>query len=117
MPPRPPRPCARCSVLVTDGGSYCPAHKAQAEQRRAIADRERGSPQSRGYDAFWRRVRKQALREHPLCQRCEEAGRVTAASIVHHIIAIEDAPRLRLDLANLMTLCRECHEEIHGRKV
>lgn len=67
----------------------------------------------RGYDAAWRRVRNTYLRFNPLCERCTSAGRSTPADDVHHIQTIAEAPHLRLDLDNLESLCRACHNQHH----
>lgn len=55
--------------------------------------------------------------EHPVCQRCNEK----LTSDVHHILSPfeyginnDEAIRRLLDPANLICLCRDCHNEIHG---
>ncbi len=121
VPPRPPRPCRHpgCNLLAY-GGGYCDAHRQQAEQRqqqyRRDADKDRGSRHERGYDSLWVRNRRMYLAGHPLCERCEAAGRTVAASLVHHRNPIASAPSLRLDADNLQALCRDCHEQVEGRK-
>ena len=115
MAPRPPRPCARCGVIITEG-YYCPRHQQEFDARRREADRDRGSRIERGYDNAWRKARRSYIQQHPLCAECLRQGRTTAAEVVHHITPIEVAPRLRLDAANLMALCRGCHETLHERR-
>ena len=67
----------------------------------------------------WVKLRRQVLTTHPLCQRCEANGRLTAACEVHHIRPVEEAigeaeqRRLMYDPMNLMALCHRCHVEIH----
>lgn len=67
----------------------------------------------------WRAVRNMVLAEHPLCARCEEQGRITAATEVHHIIPIESEAassmleNLAYNRANLQPLCHYCHYKIH----
>jgi 5-methylcytosine-specific restriction endonuclease McrA len=41
---------------------------------------------------------------------------VTPAVLVHHIVPVEQSPALRLAVENLQALCRDCHEELHGRR-
>jgi 5-methylcytosine-specific restriction protein A len=36
--------------------------------------------------------------------------------LVHHIEPVETAPEKRLAVENLQSLCRDCHEELHGRR-
>lgn len=107
MPSAPPRPCRQpgCPELVHAG--YCAAH----ESHRWDHQRCRGTTASRGYDGHWKRVREEALRrDHYLCVLClADYDRVTPARDVDHIVPIEVAPELRLDLDNLQSLCRTCH--------
>jgi 5-methylcytosine-specific restriction enzyme A len=41
---------------------------------------------------------------------CLERGRFTPAAVVDHIVPIAQAPELRLNLANLRSLCKRCHD-------
>jgi 5-methylcytosine-specific restriction protein A len=115
MPDAPLRPCAwaGCPRLTT--GRYCDNHQQHADaQSRSWGDgKDRPSRQARGYDARWERVRRAHLRGEPLCRHC--LPRAVPATVVHHIISIEDAPELRLEESNLMSLCRQCHEVTEGR--
>lgn len=74
----------------------------------------------------WHELRVQKLRANPLCERCAEMGRektghewVRAAQCVHHRIPIEtattldDMRRLAFTWGNLVSLCNECHAEVH----
>ena len=92
----------------------------ELEERRKLQvrqwSRDRGNTSARGYDAEWRKVRAEVLREHPLCADCLARGIVRAATVVHHIRAISECPELRLESRNLLALCRDCHELRHGRK-
>ena len=98
-------------------GGYCEEHRAQheaeLEERNRRYNRSRGSAASQGYDARWQKARLAYLRQHPICERCEVDGRVTAATLVHHIVELKDGGA-RLDHDNLMALCNDCHEQIHG---
>lgn len=49
------------------------------------------------------------LRKNPLCERCLLVGRHVEAEHVHHRTDVADAPELAYDLANLESLCHECH--------
>lgn len=115
MPPRPPRPCLRCGKATTNANRYCDAHKHIAEERerkaRKAADERRGTAAQRGYDSRWRKAREGYLRSHPLCAECERQGRVTPATVVHHI----DHNQWNNDPSNYEALCRECHEKHHKR--
>lgn len=95
MPNRPPR--------------FKPRHAptdAQAERaRQRVLDRRRGSPTERGYDAEWRKKRREILTSHPFCEVCGATDRLE----VDHIKSIREAPHLRLVDSNLRVLCKPCH--------
>lgn len=67
----------------------------------------------------WRRMRREYLAAHPLCERCEAHGVTRLASEVHHRIPVETAGdyaamrRLAYDVTNLQALCQTCHREVH----
>ena len=108
MPRRPAHPCSHpgCGVLVDGGDSRCPAHRRQANRER---DDRRGSSTARGYGFDWQRLRRRKLQVDPLCEDCRSRGRATLAEEVDHIIRITERPDLRLDWANLRSLCQKCH--------
>ena len=107
MPTRPLRGCRAplCPELVSSG--YCVNH---LRAKRAREDAYRGSAVSRGYDERWRRARASFLASHPLCGECSNEGRVTAATVVDHIVSIRLAPHRRLDPTNLRSLCKRHHD-------
>lgn len=47
----------------------------------------------------------------PLCEEHLKQGFDVAATMVHHVKAVETHPELRLVMENLMSLCNSCHEE------
>lgn len=68
----------------------------------------------RGYDGRWKALSVRVRAEQPLCEVCLAAGIVTPATEVHHKITVEDAPWLRLERSNLMSLCNACHDAEHA---
>ena len=94
-----------------------PGHKTRAESerdRKRQFDRKRGKTAERGYDALWRKVRAVKLAQSPLCE-CDEcqAGRIRVreAKVVDHIVPISERPDLRLDLSNLRSMAKPCHDK------
>lgn len=75
---------------------------------------ERPTSHQRGYDANWRKLRRQKLRANPLCEECERGGLVVVATMVHHILPIEEGGEV-LDWDNLMSLCEICHDKKHSK--
>lgn len=61
------------------------------------------------------------------CQRCKEHGIYKKANTVHHVNHVKLHPELALDeyytdengeqKRNLVSLCHDCHEIMHGRRV
>ena len=83
MPNKPLRPCSRpgCPNLVSKG--LCEDHKRQSNR-----DYDRGRKDDPGRKLIqsgrWRKIRSRKLSINPLCERCERAGRLIVATMVHH---------------------------------
>ena len=76
-------------------------------------------------------LRARTLREHPLCQLCEQDGIIRSSRDVHHLRPVEDVGRYYrpgevlpedvkaamrhrcFDPTNVIALCRDCHQQIH----
>ena len=125
MPKRPAKPCpgagkykGRCANLIRTGNPVCnrclPYHieatREKAREHNRGYDKGRPSPDQRGYDTHWRKLRKMVLAREPLCRRCGEAGRTEPATLIHHID--EDVSNNYIE--NLEPLCSTCHNRIHG---
>lgn len=71
----------------------------------------------------WQRVRAAALnRDGGMCCDCMDryrsgmGVRPNRATMVHHIIPIDERPDLALSLKNLRSLCETCHNKRHPEK-
>lgn len=109
MPTSPKKICAwpGCYTL-TSGERHCIKHtEAYRTRRRKTAASKPGDP-FYGSTA-WQKIRRAKISDCPLCERCEAAGRTTAATEVHHKQARQDAPHLELDYENLESICPRCH--------
>jgi len=84
-----------CPELVEAGVRYCARHKPVPKNDNSH------------YDRRWRAFREGYLARHPLCMECEQAGRLTPAAEIHHIVPLADGGTDRED--NLMALCKSCH--------
>ena len=51
-----------------------------------MGNHQLGSARKRGYTWKWEKARALFLKQHPLCVMCSAEGRVTAATVVDHII-------------------------------
>jgi 5-methylcytosine-specific restriction enzyme A len=70
----------------------------------------------------WRKVRKDYIKSKKgLCERCLAQGRYTPAVCVHHVEELNEGnvtnPSITYGYDNLMALCNDCHNEVHGRKI
>jgi 5-methylcytosine-specific restriction protein A len=62
----------------------------------------------------WQKARLMQLQEHPLCYECLNEGLAVAATQVHHIKELTEAPCLALDPTNHRSLCHACHSRLHA---
>ena len=86
--------------------------------------KENRKEQNKFYDSKkWKRCREVYLSEHPLCERCLQAGRASIAEHVHHKIELNESnykdPMIALNPDNLEALCFDCHRKEHheGKEV
>ena len=71
------------------------------------SDKRSGSADKRWSGRKLVEWRKSILMREPLCRHCQEAGRVTLAQEIDHIIPLEDGGTY--DSENAQPLCRACH--------
>ena len=57
------------------------------------------------------KIKKEHLAKHPYCEVCYALGKLVPAIDVHHI---QQRWAGNNDESNLIALCRECHNKIHG---
>ena len=67
----------------------------------------------------WKHKRAEILRrDHNECVRCRTVHhRHTPANTVHHIQHLDTHPDLALNDDNLVSLCADCHNEVHPEKL
>jgi 5-methylcytosine-specific restriction protein A len=103
MPDRIPNVCATPGCPGRTFERYCAACKPYNQPRRDPRTSAR-------YGRHWRKVRAVYLSKHPLCELCQQAGKLVPATEVHHKIAIADGGTDADD--NLQALCKPCHSRI-----
>ena len=108
MPFKPKRPCRYPGCANLTDGIYCPEHQRQAEHHYNHFQREPET--NKRYGRAWKRIRDRFVMQHPICEECEKAGRLTPTQEVHHILPLSDGGTN--DERNLMALCKECHSRI-----
>ena len=117
------RPCAKpgCRNLTRD--TYCEEHARQKvidkrEYQKRYDKFERDKDRTKFYNSVaWRRAKRMRLEiDHYLCQKClTEKCNVVPADVVHHIKPLQKCPEMGLVIDNLISLCHDCHNKIHGR--
>lgn len=107
MPSASPRPCnhAGCREYQSHKG-YCAQHQKDRQQY----DQHRGNSSERGYNWAWRKYRTGFLRSHPLCAACMRDHRITAATVVDHVVPHKGDQALFWAPANHQSLCKPCHD-------
>lgn len=108
MPRKPKRPCSHPGCPRLTEGRFCAEHDKQEERR--YNKYQRDPETKRRYGSAWQRIRKQYVAEHPLCEECRKAGRLTPVQEVHHIRPLSAGGTHDPD--NLMALCKPCHSRI-----
>jgi 5-methylcytosine-specific restriction protein A len=113
MPYKPKRPCAYPNCPELTDGRYCEKHapKVNSDYNRYARDADSKCFYN---SKAWRVLSKRQLRLEPLCAECLKAGRTQAAAIADHIRPIKRGGA-RLDIENLQSLCRACHNRKHGK--
>lgn len=77
-------------------------------------------------DRAWRKLSHSVMSEqHNECQECRKKGRYSRAIVVHHVNHLRKRPDLAYSRTytdnngkehiQLIALCHDCHERIHGR--
>jgi 5-methylcytosine-specific restriction protein A len=74
-----------------------------------MASEKRTSARARGYTWRWEKARTSHLRHEPLCRMCSAQGRITAATVVDHLIPHKGNLILFWDPENWQSLCPDCH--------
>lgn len=70
---------------------------------------QRPSARERGYNTRWDKARKTFLARQPLCAHCQANGKLTAATVVDHIVPHRGNQQLFWDRTNWQPLCTTCH--------
>ena len=102
MPMNPKKPCKHPACPELTSTAYCEYHTRMHKN-------DRPSASERGYDSRWIKAKKRFLNSNPICKRCQEEGRITAAQVVDHRIPHRGDQTLFWDESNWQPLCMRCH--------
>lgn len=110
MPRKAKTPCRHtgCSALLDNPG-FCDKHRRETFRIQKQTVTEDYKERNRFYQRKnWKAARSLQLQIEPLCRQCRKLGKFKEATVVDHIIAIEDGGS-ELDQNNLQSLCASCH--------
>lgn len=87
------------------------------QQQRRLYDQTRDKQAWRTWykTARWQAKREAQLRAEPLCQMCESAGRLTAATVCDHVERHGGDP-VRFWTGPFQSLCASCHSSEKQRE-
>ena len=114
MPRLPRRGCAYgwCNRLAVEGQRYCEEHLKEENKKYEQYGRDQNTKKM--YKGNWPKIRERFVKEHPFCEECLKAGRLTPTEHVHHIKEISKGGTH--EKSNLMALCKSCHSRIHAQR-
>ena len=103
-----------CPELTNNPRGYCDKHKGAGDRAYKLSRTDTGE-QSLYQSTRWRKLRAQKLQENPFCEPCQRAGRITAATIVHHRVPLKRGGD-PYEWSNLESICPGCHNKAstHG---
>jgi 5-methylcytosine-specific restriction endonuclease McrA len=102
------RPCIERGCPELTEGTRCDEHLREWNRKR----KAQGATGARGTTRQWGKLRELILRRDGWqCRRCSGIGSMLGLE-VHHL----DGRAANNSPANLITLCRDCHVEVHRGK-
>lgn len=108
-----------CRQRIKDTERFCPKHRGESDKQynKDVRFNKDNIQYARFYaSSAWREVRAIKLSIQPMCEVCLEAGRLTEAKLVHHIVEVRDDYSRRLDIDNLQSICQACHNAHHKKQ-
>ena len=112
VPSKPKRPCSHPGCPRLTNGRFCEEHAKAEAQRYEKYDRDPAV--RRRYGRAWKRIRDNYVQQHPLCERCQEQGKLIPTEEVHHKVPLSEGGTHARD--NLIALCKACHAQIHAER-
>lgn len=106
-PVKPKRPCSYPGCPELTNERYCEKHQKEIDKNYNKTCRLYGYLYN---TSRWRRLRKQFLHKHPLCEACKRKGIVIVATVVDHIKPHQGDEKLFWDESNWQSLCKSCHD-------
>ena len=107
--------CKKCRKKIEFGNSYCEECFNKIKAIKNSHKNKKIHSSSKISSRKWIKIREQAIiRDRGICVLCFlKYKRIFSKGLeVHHIVKRTEDPSLMYNLDNLVTVCRECHEEL-----
>lgn len=105
--------CSKCRTLISYGERFCDKCKTATnkENKESLKNKV---VESTTKSSRWKALRRQILLRDKMCLLCWNRDRfINMKGLqVHHIVKRVDDETLIYEPNNLVTLCRNCHEEM-----
>lgn len=101
----------RCGGVIDERAKPLTCSKCGVKERIKPKTNSVGSAE-RGYGWDWDQLSRRYRASNPWCEECLKAGIYTLTRDVHHIVPIEQDASRRMDVTNLMAVCRPCHQRL-----
>jgi len=112
VPSKPKRPCSYPGCPELTHGRFCEAHAKKEAQRYEKYNRDPAV--HRRYGRAWKRIRDRYAQAHPLCELCQQDGKLTPTEEIHHKLPLSEGGTHATD--NLLALCKSCHARLHAER-
>ena len=112
MPRKPKRPCAHPGCPNLTDKLYCPEHEKAARQQ--YDKYERSPAVNKTYGRAWKRIRDRYAEAHPLCELCQQHGKLTPTEEIHHKLPLSGGGTHATE--NLIALWKSCHAKLHAER-
>ena len=110
-----------CGKIIKKADKYCEKCKSKQLEKKSARNkhydkyyRDRQSKDFYNSTAWRRLVSVVRIRNGGLCALCYRNGVASKGTMVHHIVPIKDDWSKRLDTANCILLCADCHNRVHS---
>jgi HNH endonuclease domain protein len=112
VPSKPKRPCSSPGCPKLTHGRFCEEHAKKEAQRYEKYDRDPAV--RRRYGRAWKRIRDRYAEAHPLCELCQQNGKLTPTEEIHHKLPLSEGGTHATE--NLIALCKSCHAKLHAER-
>ncbi|GAA0071677.1 hypothetical protein UT300003_32020 [Clostridium sardiniense] len=104
--------CRQCRKLIDFGNTFCDECKSKItkERKKGLKDK---NVEATTKSTRWKALRSKIVQRDKCCVLCLRRGFIEYRSLqVHHLVKRVDDNSLIYEPSNLVTVCRNCHEEL-----